>query len=802
MLGILPLQVFSVLLVVTVVLLGGLTVSSGVNLIENARRTADNAYTECSNGSSAALQSVATLYLEGLMLAVEGTIQRVYDTPFNAVEEMATLAKMHHPDETLSTPYINRTIRETLRSHLTSGHELVGFFPTSGAELLMWKTVQQNGVILPDGSRPILCAESRNASGGFGSGSIMYVADTSPSGLLINTDKQCTEGPNYPAGGTMGLCIRERGDVISPFLLEVLNRGRDVNGDEAVASPLREEGGRLMQYVSVTFTYPEIGQNRRIGSFVVGVNMGVDVRKVLPNGVIMYAVLKDPWSKEVGVLMMTNVDVLLKAINVTEHAQNGVVSPIGAHGRYVFTKESNYSGLAESTEILPWTHNTTQYCTRISPLQRGNLEVFVALLVPRSNFEMDDTLTQIHANIESNRDDNTTHTCILLSIVGSIVLIYLMIAVVFMRAILESIRSLMGDMMNVAVMDLEVVELDSKYSFLDEIAAMEATFRRMVRSLLVYRNYLPQSVLLSDESPEEDILTTSGLALVRSFQGEHIIGSGGPSSANTITPHSPTAAPAICGEMKKTTITVVAFNIKNWHNTVNDRTAGFLVETHEETISKLFNSVATEKGICDNFSGDRLMATFNAYRRHLTHAVSAVHSAVNAREALRQLKLGLSFAVCSGEARIAHLGCNGLKKVTIVSSLLPWTVALERYNRRYALGGLADQLAVTTVHQHYELKCVAGILFPKHSVKTLQVFEVEGRLHCADAEAWMYQLETAEGFSENTLWNDAYEKLISECWEAAKETLSKLPPSDTEVARPLLQMAEEQRFIPDEIPFH
>eukprot|EP01061_Rhynchopus_euleeides_P043711 TRINITY_DN7636_c0_g1_i4.p1 TRINITY_DN7636_c0_g1~~TRINITY_DN7636_c0_g1_i4.p1 ORF type:complete len:360 (+),score=138.79 TRINITY_DN7636_c0_g1_i4:149-1081(+) len=285
-------------------------------------------------------------------------------------------------------------------------------------------------------------------------------------------------------------------------------------------------------------------------------------------------------------------------------------------------------------------------------------------------------------------------------------------------------------MANVAIMNLEAVDLERDPSRLSEVSVMQQSFRLMVRNLMEYRNYMPQSVLVEVDTRDTD--TDNGLP---------------PQSSTTDLSVTPSAAslPSKSGSppdipvqwcdasqpgdvMKRRHMSLVYFNVCGWHDTIAVLRDAEVMDLQARVISALHISLGT-KDVCDIVSGDRLMGTFNAFaplnshKRHCLTAALLGKKRVEGLPAVSGTQLCVSAAAASGEARVAHMGCQGLKKVTITSAVVPWVVALERYNRAKGLRITAGQ-SYRELMPYFVMKAVDAVRFDKLSKKPIGVYEV------------------------------------------------------------------------------
>eukprot|EP01061_Rhynchopus_euleeides_P033586 TRINITY_DN5640_c0_g1_i6.p1 TRINITY_DN5640_c0_g1~~TRINITY_DN5640_c0_g1_i6.p1 ORF type:complete len:362 (+),score=133.35 TRINITY_DN5640_c0_g1_i6:49-1086(+) len=345
-------------------------------------------------------------------------------------------------------------------------------------------------------------------------------------------------------------------------------------------------------------------------------------------------------------------------------------------------------------------------------------------------------------------------------------------------------------------MDLEAVDLQGATSRLSEVGDMQQSFRQMVDNLIEYRNYMPQSVLMKPDDTEDTSETDrvrSGLE--RSDTRTSSVESGVPGSTSM-------QAQAKSRELRRRTLSVAYLNVKDWHTYCRNKTDAGVVTDHAQLIGVIMQCVQKEKGICDVFSGDRVLATFNAYQPHSSHRLACVSAAYEARKSLEQGgSLELSFACASGEGRVGHMGCAGMKKITITAGLVPWVVALERYNREHSFGGLADHYIARELSVSFVLKCVEAISFEKRAPKgSIQVFEVIKEASVVNEE-WMYQLERANS-SPYAAWNEAFDAVLKGKFIEAADHFGAWTPDSDKMCAKMQAIINARQYLPARIQYH
>ena len=688
-----------------------------------------------------------------------------------------------------------------------------------------------------------------NQPGSFGyNRSHSYVGDTDSLGNMKFPGQACQSPTNWAGGGFMTCDIpaETMGEVFNKMIHGALLNAANPSSaatltkvNEVVFTPLVPNFSYLTLFASRTFTHKDARnvlpkQENRVGAFFASMD-GDELQKLfqrqrLPPGSLLYAVDWNRWTGKVGNIIAFNkgrmVDYhfvvppgstvgfhLAFLIDIRDHTdmQSNAThqynqSVIAEHGSWVFDMEQNYTTAAERSDkmYVPWdSKNGTTYWSVTRAVTRRDLTWFVNLLVPRQ--AVMDTIDASRLSIQTaaeaatleasrqkakERKDADKERDKAVYVVAGVVLgsaVGLMaLAIILTMRIVAPLYSLGVDMSRVACMDLEAVDIAGSLSRLSEVNAMQKSFRQMVENLVEYRNYMPASVLVTDD----EMGSETGTCVSRSNSKHHteetyqLSSSGLSSTMQTVGGQSTVAAARKrlldTSVLKKKTISLIAFNLRKWLALVDDLPGQDLMTMHTEIVQVLLHSVQSGKGICDIFSGDRIIACFNAHTAVTTHRPQAVKAAYAAHGRLASLTqsaptLSLSFAVVSGDSKVGHLGCAGMKRVTIVSGVVPWVVALERYNNAHGYKGLMDGYVAREVQAYYEIMCVDGVLFPKRARESvIKVFEIVESRNMADEE-WMYQLQQADQSARFNHWNKAFDHVLVQDFSKARQAMANVP---------------------------
>ena len=656
----------------------------------------------------------------------------------------------------------------------------------------------------------------------------------------------CRFFPDYNKGDYLGLCLLpihlvepEDGDVFQQRRRQIYNLGANdppLNpADTLVYSHTQVTWDLMWWELSYTYTHPDMytmhpKQGKRVGVVTASVTASgvVDAvrAQLLPTGTSLYLVDYDSATDSVGTLVAYNrgrqlqMTIITNAlgltlpeasnINITNHsmedATSHIPSVIAEHGRFVFTHPQNYKDLVEKTEdsFLKWSDsNGTEYWTITSTIEHKTIALYANLLVPRESVmhSIDASTNAIRAKVASDlssADAQKEDAVTVMAIVTAVAVIGLLaIAVVFTRYITSPLLKLGSEMASVAVMDLEAVDTGRAVSQLSEVRVMQRSFVTMVANLVEYRNYLPQSVLVNDT--ENEMCRTETTHVTTSVSGTSWHSDG----ASEVVIENQKALLRVEG-MKKKKVSLAHMNVVSWHAFCEQRKDEEVLCTHGSMIETILTAVLHNKGVCDTFAGDKILATFNAFAPSASHGVACVKAAHAAAKALSDVHLvmcKLSYGCTTGEARVGPMGCNGMKKVSILSESMSWVVVLERWNRMNDLPGVLDHSLSREVQGQVVLRCEGAMLYEKLSDKAQVVYAVK-ELVSMKNEEWMYQLEALEQNNPHTLWNEAFAHIIAQEFSQAACVLDSLGAEQLQQYDTLVRYVQQRAFTPYVVNMH
>eukprot|EP00754_Rhynchopus_humris_P048484 Rhum_TRINITY_DN7812_c0_g2::Rhum_TRINITY_DN7812_c0_g2_i1::g.24750::m.24750 len=178
----------------------------------------------------------------------------------------------------------------------------------------------------------------------------------------------------------------------------------------------------------------------------------------------------------------------------------------------------------------------------------------------------------------------------------------------------------------------------------------------MTRNLKEYKAYMPQSVLADTDEEEESAhnSATSPTSRGSSRSNSKITHNSDVASAVAKEAGARRAGMALSISRKKCTFAVV--NLVGFHAKVSSLSEKKVVDTHGKVVESVLKAAHGTKGICDGFSGDRFLLSFNGWKTLASHRVAGCTAGVMLRDDLKEEHgFAISSAVVCGEARVGNM---------------------------------------------------------------------------------------------------------------------------------------------------
>eukprot|EP01061_Rhynchopus_euleeides_P026357 TRINITY_DN43107_c0_g1_i1.p1 TRINITY_DN43107_c0_g1~~TRINITY_DN43107_c0_g1_i1.p1 ORF type:complete len:354 (+),score=95.13 TRINITY_DN43107_c0_g1_i1:65-1063(+) len=296
----------------------------------------------------------------------------------------------------------------------------------------------------------------------------------------------------------------------------------------------------------------------------------------------------------------------------------------------------------------------------------------------------------------------------------------------------------------------------------------------MVRNLIEYKQYLPQSVLQDSHSDD-------GLA----------------SDANT--PSSQSCASRTsksCRSAKQEVlyklqsyrqVSLVLMNVKGFLQIAKAQCSSELNALHASYLESAVFLVRSTRGMIDEFVGDKVHASFNSLMSCAGHRAAAAQCLSDLSTTTFNNNLEVNGAAVSMKALCGNFGCTGLKKYTVlgVGGARVWTY--ERWGRAWGVQALIDDRMEQETSVNFSLRRVAKVrVTPKRDEF---LYEVLG-CRAAEEGEWMYQMESSVG-GPVPACNDAVDLLYKGQFAQAQARLKNFTGADGHHVAPLKKWIED-----------
>eukprot|EP01060_Flectonema_neradi_P032654 TRINITY_DN5236_c3_g1_i1.p1 TRINITY_DN5236_c3_g1~~TRINITY_DN5236_c3_g1_i1.p1 ORF type:complete len:865 (+),score=142.41 TRINITY_DN5236_c3_g1_i1:77-2671(+) len=814
------------MMLATSAILGGIAITTGDESTADARDAGDRGVNRCMDSGGENVKSVTSRLLSSILKEFRGQVYEIIVSPSDFGKEISTFLGMLHPDTLGNPDFLDNTMRPLLftkhKLHYERYHDSgtvlwIDDVSPNSDELRKAYNDSWGGVLsffiagFDDqgvASHGVIESRKYYPDGPISMNLLMEFGNADSSGNII-------PGPcNYTTTLEYGRCKIALAAAFDPVRVELLRRcydnafGSDDTSflqppGQVIYSPIAGAGPNVALQTCTSISNPlQVNKTSRQQGMIGHIDAAQNTAGItkylknisLPQDTVLYAIEKHPWTGVVSTIAGCNIGEphhterqfdaqgnelwrlasTLPAVNHTD--DDGELSPIARHSRHILHDMSTDSAMGDYYEyastitegtILEWTdpNTTILYWSSFGKVEFANIKWYMVLLIPRNAMMsvIDAAEESIRIDIAADKkeadDQRREKHIIMYAVTSSCVAILLTLAVVLTNIIISPLKVLINEMAAVAVMQTDAVNLSSPLSGLSEVREMQTSFRAMVKNLMEYRNYMPQSVLYSSDDSTDFISKTEAESGYGSSMriGSASVLSG---SSNTNKHHQHATEIGI----RNRNVSVVFFNSVGWHSSYNhgSEESEQVLERHRSLIESLVQAVDTNRGVCDSFNGDRMMAYFNAVRTAAEHKSLAVKAAVIAK---KQCPLNISFGVTSGSAKVGNMGIAGMKKYSILSTIVPFAAALERLNSSKGYNGLIDSRCYEYSNLVVESRALVLVMYSKRSEAPTVVYEA-----CAirklEEQEWMYQINSDSAYAK---WNTAVSKLVEGDFEAASE---------------------------------
>eukprot|EP01061_Rhynchopus_euleeides_P003114 TRINITY_DN12395_c0_g1_i3.p1 TRINITY_DN12395_c0_g1~~TRINITY_DN12395_c0_g1_i3.p1 ORF type:complete len:860 (+),score=240.59 TRINITY_DN12395_c0_g1_i3:54-2633(+) len=437
-----------------------------------------------------------------------------------------------------------------------------------------------------------------------------------------------------------------------------------------------------------------------------------------------------------------------------------------------------------------------QFYIRVQVLNNGRgIDWYVNTIVDHKYIlgEIDAMIQQTKHSVKQAEQDVEAELregrIILYVVVAVVSLLPIGLSVVLVFRITEPIMQLMRDMELVAVMQVHEVDGDRPHSALAEVRQMEESFRAMLRNLIAYRQYLPQSVLQSEGEEDVTHLSTSG------FSNQHATRLDGVSHKSSSSMQSSHLGPqvhvnrAFEKDVRTKSTTILVSNLSGFHSIQPSSVA----EEVRAYVEPFVSCAKRTRGIIDSISGDRVYVSFNSSTPAEGHKQKAVDTALSVAENWKGA-LPMNFGIASGNSICGNVGCQGLKSYSMIGPAPCNARYIERCGKAWKVQVLVDgAVGEDARHRFFVRKVLKARM---KDGKPTMLTEILSQKDTSNDE-WMYQLQSDAARDPCALLNTAVSHIYSGEMDQAREDLRGYTGPGCEFASLLLQQALRNGEAPE-----
>eukprot|EP00754_Rhynchopus_humris_P032589 Rhum_TRINITY_DN15415_c1_g1::Rhum_TRINITY_DN15415_c1_g1_i8::g.155540::m.155540 len=232
----------------------------------------------------------------------------------------------------------------------------------------------------------------------------------------------------------------------------------------------------------------------------------------------------------------------------------------------------------------------------VSPLNMTGLSLLVVIEIPHEDV------------LEAVNDASTISLAVVMVI--SVVLAGLVSGLIYV--LVSKLESLSQDMHDVAWMKVEGTAVSEAGSIVSEIHSMQESFALLVKNMMEYKQYLPQSLLAESDDDDEGSILGSAHTGSKSPNSKtsHSLGKSGSHSQTQTRARQRAQQQLFDSGLNDQNVSVLCCNWRGTHERLTSAKKGGTMQTFTDTYSKYLEAVMQTskpmRGVIDYFNGDRI----------------------------------------------------------------------------------------------------------------------------------------------------------------------------------------------------
>ena len=287
---------------------------------------------------------------------------------------------------------------------------------------------------------------------------------------------------------------------------------------------------------------------------------------------------------------------------------------------------------------------------------------------------------------------------------------------------------------------------------------MTTALRKLEQNLRVYKAYLPKTCL-----PFEDEKEHSMESIGKEQCPDNDTASVSHSSSATERKHSKSivisqvaASPLVLSSTKATLLTL---NIKDTLRHLEEDSARFS-QLFASLLLKTLQATVSWRGMVDVFVGDRIHCSFNASKQCGSHATSALHAANALMQGTDGVASHANVGVASGKVLRGDMGCDVMRRFSMVGSLVRDVHGMERAGRVFGCDVVCNRLCFSDAECEHSLRLLPCKVEVARDCEPEVVAELAVQTQAPAAavvDEWMYQIGEKKDWED---YNQAVRKYL------------------------------------------
>eukprot|EP01012_Entosiphon_sulcatum_P061536 TRINITY_DN8716_c0_g1_i1.p1 TRINITY_DN8716_c0_g1~~TRINITY_DN8716_c0_g1_i1.p1 ORF type:complete len:809 (+),score=122.46 TRINITY_DN8716_c0_g1_i1:34-2460(+) len=233
--------------------------------------------------------------------------------------------------------------------------------------------------------------------------------------------------------------------------------------------------------------------------------------------------------------------------------------------------------------------------------------------------------------------------------------------------------------------------------------------------------------------------------------------------------------------------TCIVVDSNSFHTRLESSPLEELVRLHGLYVDCVVQCIARANGALDGFQGDRLFASWNAFRPLTQHIPAAAQAALEIQHAVRRVNEQLrrinpvanaasppftvKVGIVTGQAAAGRMGCETLRAFAVVGRLVGYCFDLAKHARRCRVPIVASRAVFNGTRGLFQMRPVDVVQF-EPSGAAEPVYEVQREIRPTDQE-WMYALEDQARAQQREVLFTVFESVMQQDFGAAETVLAQ-----------------------------